>query len=89
MGNYDAVLMDVHMPVMDGVAATRAIRAMSEKVGRVPIIGLSADVMPESLERCMSAGMDDHLGKPVNVVKLQTSLMRCFANVQHGAENAD
>ena len=89
VGNYDAVLMDVHMPVMDGVAATRAIRAMSEKVGRVPIIGLSADVMPESLERCMSAGMDDHLGKPVNVVKLQTSLMRCFANVQHGAENAD
>ena len=82
---YDAVLMDVHMPVMDGVAATRAIRALDGAAGRTVIIGLSADVMPESVDRCRAAGMNDHLGKPVSLAKLQDSLTRCFDS---GAQNA-
>ena len=85
MSAFDLVLMDMHMPVMDGVAATRAIRALDGAAGRTVIIGLSADVMPESVDRCRAAGMNDHLGKPVSLAKLQDSLTRCFDS---GAQNA-
>ncbi len=85
---YDAVLMDVHMPVMDGVAATLAIRALCGAAGRTPIVGLSADVMPESVDRCRAAGMNDHLGKPVSLAKLQTSLSRCFDPDEQNAGRA-
>lgn len=63
--DFDLVLMDVHMPVMDGLAATHAIRAMEGAKARVPILALSADVMPEQVARCMAAGMDGHLAKPI------------------------
>lgn len=84
---YDAVLMDVHMPVMDGIAATRAIRALDGPAGRIPIVGLSADVLPESVQRCNSAGMTNHLGKPVNVQKLQDALLRALS--EDGPEKSD
>lgn len=63
--DFDLVLMDVHMPVMDGLAATHAIRAMEGAKARVPILALSADVMPEQVARCLAAGMDGHLAKPI------------------------
>lgn len=63
--DFDLVLMDVHMPVMDGLAATHAIRAMEGPKARVPILALSADVMPEQIARCLAAGMDGHLAKPI------------------------
>jgi signal transduction histidine kinase/ActR/RegA family two-component response regulator len=86
--DYDAVLMDVHMPVMDGVAATRAIRALDHPACNVPIIGLSADVMPESVKRCMAAGMNGHLGKPVSVLNLQASIMQCVFGASPDEEAA-
>ena len=69
-GTYDLILMDVHMPVMDGLDATRAIRALNGDPGRVPIIALTANVQPEQVERCREAGMDDHVGKPIHVAEL-------------------
>ena len=69
-GGYDLILMDVHMPVMDGLEATRAIRAMGGAVGRTPIVALTANVQPEHVERCREAGMDAHVGKPIQVVDL-------------------
>ncbi|MDR6627176.1 ATP-binding protein [Caulobacter segnis] len=63
--DFDLVLMDVHMPVMDGLSATHAIRAMQGPKARVPILALSADVMPEQIARCLAAGMDGHLAKPI------------------------
>ncbi|MEJ6788720.1 PAS domain-containing protein [Brevundimonas sp. BR2-1] len=69
-GGYDLILMDVHMPVMDGLAATRAIRAMGGMVGRTPIVALTANVQPEHVERCMAAGMDGHVGKPIQLTEL-------------------
>lgn len=69
-GAYDLILMDVHMPVMDGLDATRAIRALDGPVARVPIIALTANVQPEQVERCREAGMDDHCGKPIQVSEL-------------------
>ena len=69
-GGYDLILMDVHMPVMDGLDATRAIRALDGEAGRVPIIALTANVQPEQVLRCREAGMDDHVGKPIQVAEL-------------------
>ncbi|MDQ0449687.1 PAS domain S-box-containing protein [Methylobacterium aerolatum] len=61
---YDVVLMDVQMPVMDGVSATRHIRALAAPLGRVPIIALTANVLPQQIAEFREAGMDGHVGKP-------------------------
>ncbi|WP_339913570.1 ATP-binding protein [uncultured Brevundimonas sp.] len=66
----DLILMDVRMPRMDGLAATRAIRAIVGPAGRVPIIAVTADAMPEDVDRCLAAGMDGHLAKPVTEERL-------------------
>jgi CheY-like chemotaxis protein len=69
---FDLIFMDVQMPVMDGYEATRRIRAI-EPAGqsRTPIIALTADAMPEHLDMCRSAGMDDCLSKPIEVDQLR------------------
>jgi CheY-like chemotaxis protein len=65
VGDYDVVLMDVQMPVMDGLAATRAIRAAERGTGRrVRVVALTAHAGDENLGVCLSAGMDDYLAKP-------------------------
>ncbi len=61
---FDLVLMDAQMPVMDGVSATRRIRAADHPSRDVPIIAMSANVMPDQVAALLAAGMDDHLGKP-------------------------
>ncbi len=68
--DYDLVLMDVQMPVMDGLEATRRIRALPGSLGRIPILALSAGVLAVEVERCRQAGMDDHLPKPLEKAKL-------------------
>lgn len=75
-GAYDLVLMDVHMPVMDGLTATREIRAMAGEAGRVPIIALTANVQPEQVRTCHEAGMDAHVGKPIQVAELMATISR-------------
>jgi predicted ATPase/signal transduction histidine kinase/CheY-like chemotaxis protein/HPt (histidine-containing phosphotransfer) domain-containing protein len=72
---YDAVLMDVQMPVMDGWAATRALRQM-EQGRRLPVIGMTAYTMSEDIQRCRDAGMDDVVTKPVRIDKLIAVLGR-------------
>jgi signal transduction histidine kinase/DNA-binding response OmpR family regulator len=76
---FDIVLMDLHMPVLDGVAATRAIRMLPERAAAtVPIVALTADAFPETRERCLVAGMNDFLTKPVSPQKLASALRRLF-----------
>ena len=71
-GNWDVILMDIQMPVMDGVDATRAIRALPGLVGRTPILALTANTLPEQLIQYEEAGMDDCIAKPMNIVDLVT-----------------
>lgn len=68
--DYDLVLMDLRMPLMDGYAATRAIRDVRGARGRVPIIAMTASVMPGDAERCFEVGMDGHLAKPLDRLEL-------------------
>jgi len=65
VGDYDMILMDIHMPLMDGLAATRAIRALNSPASKVPIIAMSAGALPQQVERCYAAGMVDHIAKPI------------------------
>ena len=77
--SYDAVLMDCQMPVMDGFTATRRIRETERATGkakRMPIIALTANVMSEDRENCIAAGMDAHLGKPIEPAQLVDCLGR-------------
>ena len=78
-GAYDLILMDVHMPVMDGLDATRAIRALGGAIGRTPIIALTANVQPEQVQRCLEAGMDGHVGKPIQLSALLGALGSALA----------
>ena len=71
---YDVVLMDVHMPEMDGIEATRQIRRLPGEAGQVPIIALSASAMKDETDACMAAGMLGHLAKPIDPVALAATL---------------
>lgn len=71
---FDLVLMDMQMPVMDGLTATRAIRRLHTH--QPPIIAMTANVLPDQIQRCLEAGVDDHLGKPINTAALLACLDR-------------
>ena len=72
---YDMIFMDVHMPEMDGLEATRRIRALGlPGAKRIPIVAMTANVFREDVERCLAAGMNDHIGKPIDFDQLFVKL---------------
>ena len=74
-GQYDAILMDVQMPEMDGLEATRIIRNMEKHTSsRIPIIALTASAMTEDIDKCLAAGMDGHISKPLKADKLRETI---------------
>jgi signal transduction histidine kinase/CheY-like chemotaxis protein len=74
--DYDLVLMDMQMPVLDGLAATRRIRALKGRNHRVPIVAMTANAMESDHQLCLEAGMDDYLSKPFNRRRLKAVLDR-------------
>jgi CheY-like chemotaxis protein len=77
--DWQLVLMDVQMPEMDGLEATRQIRALPGSAGLMPIIGLTASAMPEDIAACRAAGMSEVLAKPIDVGALGALLTRFAA----------
>ena len=76
---YDGILMDIKMPVMDGLQATRAIRiAGKEDSICVPIIAMSANAFSEDMKKSMESGMNGHLVKPIEVEKVKAVLQKCL-----------
>lgn len=79
-GTYDAVLMDIQMPVMNGYEAARAIRALDRQDAKlIPIIAMTANAFSEDVKEAMDAGMDAHIAKPVNMELLKQTLSLYFA----------
>jgi len=75
-GNFDLVLMDVQMPGMDGMDATREIRRLDGPAGKVPIIAITANSMEGDRETCIEAGMNDFVAKPIDVSLLEKAIIR-------------
>jgi len=75
-GGFDVILMDVHMPGMDGTEASRIIRGFAAPAGRVPIVALSASVLKDEIDVCFEAGMDEFLAKPLDPAALARVLAR-------------
>jgi len=76
-GTFDLVLMDLRMPVLDGVNAARALRALDRDDARtVPIVSMTADAYEDDVDRCCEAGMDGHVGKPVDPARLFAEIAR-------------
>ncbi|MDL2275128.1 response regulator [Desulfosarcina sp. OttesenSCG-928-G10] len=72
---YDLILMDIHMPEQDGYETTRQIRSLDAlKAKIIPIVAMTANVFREDVEKCLAAGMDDHLGKPLDIAEVMTKL---------------
>ena len=87
--HFDAILMDMRMPVMDGLAATREIRRLDRPdATRIPIIALTANAFEEDVKTCLQAGMDAHLSKPVDIEQLKALLGRMLSARQNGGGNA-
>jgi len=78
-GNFNLILMDMLMPEMDGLEATRAIRASQIKQPR--IVAMTANALPEDKENCLKAGMDDYISKPINLEALQTMLKQSYLSL--------
>lgn len=86
---FDLILMDCQMPVMDGYAATREIRSLErERGGHVPIVAVTAHTLEGNRERCIEAGMDDYITKPVKLDELQTTIESAIAEYGNKASRS-
>ncbi len=84
---YDMILMDIQMPVMDGLEAARCIRALpSPWAKRIPVVAMTANAFREDVERCLAAGMDAHVAKPLDMPQLMAELEKRLVRVENKAE---
>lgn len=77
LGYYDLILMDIMMPVMDGIEAVKAIRGLDrEDAGTIPIFAMTAQASSENVRKCLNAGMDGHIPKPIEASKLGSTILK-------------
>ena len=90
LGGYDVILMDIHMPVMDGVDAARAIRALeaADHRERVPIVAVTASALVHQVEGYLAAGMDGHVAKPIEVTKLYAAIEHAVAAAYRASDHS-
>ena len=81
LGYYDAILMDLRMPVMSGYEATRAIRALDRADASLPIIAMTADAFSEDIKKCLECGMNAHVAKPIDVREISRLLDKYINNL--------
>ena len=74
VGYYSAILMDIRMPVMSGLEATEEIRKLDRSDAGVPIIAMTADAFTEDRQKCLNAGMNAHIAKPIDVKEVERML---------------
>jgi CheY-like chemotaxis protein len=86
--NYAAVLMDCQMPEMDGYEATRVIRNSETRPMHLPIVAMTAHSMSGDRDKCLAAGMDEYVSKPIRTSELNDALTRAIASSQHQSEHA-
>lgn len=79
---FDLILMDIHMPVMDGLSATRAIRALAWPKSQIPIIALTADVLQDAKDQAKAAGVSAFIAKPIKPEELESVITRMLASEQ-------
>ena len=79
-GYFDAVLMDIQMPIMDGYEATQKIRLLADnKKASVPIIAMTANAFSEDVQKALAAGMNAHIAKPIDITTLTKTLTDCLS----------
>ena len=86
--HFDLILMDIQMPVMDGVTATRRIRALSAPIGDIPIVAMTGNVLPQQVRSYLEAGMNGHVGKPIDRAQLQDNVQRWLPKADDSGESA-
>ncbi len=80
VGYYDAILMDVRMPVMSGLEATTVIRGLRKGYNKVPIIAMTADAFAEDMQKCLECGMNAHIAKPIDIDVVKATLAKFIAD---------
>ncbi len=88
VGRFDIVLMDLHMPLLDGAEAAQAIRRLPGERAQVPIVALTADAFPETRQRCLALGMNGFLAKPMSAAQL-AAVLQPFVRQAHAAGPAE
>ena len=89
-GYYDMVFMDIQMPRMNGLEASRTIRGGSNPLGQtIPIIAMTANAFTEDIRDCLNAGMDAHVSKPIDIAVLERTLRNLMAENAGGGQNPE
>lgn len=84
VGTFDVILMDVVMPKMDGLASTRAIRALDRPdAASIPIIAMTGNAFQEDVQECLEAGMNAYVAKPIDTAKARRVISKVIAGVPH------